>query len=663
MCGICGWVGRADEQAVRAMTRLMAHRGPDGEGVRCFPSIDGSVPAALGHRRLSIIDPTPRGAQPMSYADGRYWITYNGELYNFRQLRVDLEDDGFGFATETDTEVLLAMYARYGADMLDRLNGMFALAIWDTQRRTLLLARDRLGVKPLYYAERDGMLVFASEVKALLPAIGRARMNMAALSEYLTFLWVPDPSTLFDGVMKLAPGHCAVYDQGRLTIRKWWDMRFAPEGDGERVWASRTRDAVKSAVRRQMVSDVPLGSFLSGGLDSSAIVAEMASASGPVSTYTIGFSKEDLEYDIVPDDIRYSREIARAFPIDYHERIVEPNVTELLPRLIWHMDEPIADPAAISAYLVCAAAREKLTVILSGMGGDEIFAGYPRHLAARLARVLDGLPVGPRRVVREQIERRLTVGRPGRMRAHRRNLLKFMRSFEASTQERYLAHSSYYQSAELASLLSTDARAAIADPFARHRQYLENVKDEHWLNQLLYLDLKTFLPCLNLAYTDKMSMAASTEVRVPLLDDEVVALSGRIPPSLKLRRATRKYIFKRAMEGVLPHSVIWRPKAGFTAPARAWLVGALRPAVAELLSPASLRARGLFEPREVQRLIAENERGEADHALRIWALLTLELWQRTFMDADGSAPLDFLPQAPVRGLQDAVGTTGNRGAD
>lgn len=644
MCGICGCVGSADEATVGAMTRLMEHRGPDGEGVRCFPSVDGSLPAMLGHRRLSIIDPSERGAQPMPCSQQRYWITYNGELYNFLELRQQLESEGLRFRTETDTEVLLEMYVRHGPGMLGRLNGIFAFGVWDTREQSLFLARDRLGVKPLYYTQQDGLLTFASEVKALLPVIGRVSMNVAALSEYLTFLWVPDPATLFEGVMKLAPGHYAIYDRGKLTVQQWWDMQFAPEDATENLWASRTREAVESSVRRQMVSDVPLGSFLSGGLDSSAIVAEMAAAAGSVSTYTVGFTKEDLAYDVVPDDIRYSREIAEAFPVDYHERIVEPDVTELLPRLIWHMDEPIADPAAISAYLVCSAAREKLTVILSGMGGDEIFAGYPRHLAARLARVLDRLPVGPRRIVREQIQRRVTVGPPSRLRAHRRNLLKFMGSFEASTQERYLTHSSYYQPAELACLLSADAQAMVADPFTRHRQYIDNVRDEHWLNQLLYVDLKTFLPCLNLAYTDKMSMAASTEVRVPLLDDEIVALSGRIPPGLKLRRTTRKYIFKRAMEGVLPHSVIWRPKAGFTAPARAWLASSLRPAVAELLSPEAVRSRGLFDPPEVQRLIVENERDQADHALRIWALLTLELWQRTFIDGHGSRPLDSLPR-------------------
>ncbi|MDE3070538.1 MAG: asparagine synthase (glutamine-hydrolyzing), partial [Acidobacteriota bacterium] len=353
MCGICGSVGLADEGVIREMTALMAHRGPDGEGVRTFPSVDGRPPAALGHRRLSIIDPSERGAQPMSYAEGRYWITYNGELYNYRELRRELAREGFPFSTETDTEVLLAMYARYGEEMLARLNGMFAFAIWDAQDARLFLARDRLGVKPLYYAEHAGTFVFASEAKALLPAIGRPRMNMAALPEYLAFLWVPEPATLFEGVMKLPPGHCAAYDSDGMSVSEWWDLSFAPERAKERAWAAATREVVSGAIRRQMVSDVPLGSFLSGGLDSSAIVAEMtAAAGGTVSTYTVGFTQEDLSYDVVPDDLRYAREMATAFPIDYNERTVDPEVTALLPRLIWHMDEPIADPAAISAYLV-----------------------------------------------------------------------------------------------------------------------------------------------------------------------------------------------------------------------------------------------------------------------------------------------------------------------
>jgi asparagine synthase (glutamine-hydrolysing) len=632
VCGICGFAGRADYELVNTMTSRLRHRGPDGYGTRSFPSDDGGLPASLGHRRLSILDPGQRGAQPMRTPDGRYWITYNGEIYNFRELRASLEREGRRFRTTCDTEVVLAMYERYGADMLGRLNGIFAMAIWDERERRLFLARDRLGVKPLYHAQHGSALYFASEVKALLPALPRPRLRCDAIADYLTFLWVPDPDTLFDGIYKLAPGHYAKYSGERLEVTQYWDMSFAPEHRPEEEWSDALRHEVGAAIRRQMVSDVPLGSFLSGGIDSSAIVAEMARVGGRVTTFTVGASKQDLRHEIVPDDVRYARQIASRHGVDYHELTLEPNVVELLPKLIWHLDEPVADPAAISTYLICSAARRKLTVILSGMGGDEIFAGYPRHLAAQLGRLLGCAPLPVRRGLRRLIEAHLTLGRPGRLRGPRRNLMKLARGLDGTPWDRYLAYCSYYQGHELAAVLGPDTPAG--DPFRRHRAYLERVRDEHWLNQLLYLDLKTFLPCLNLSYTDKMSMAASAEVRVPLLDNDLVDLSARIPPELKLHGLTRKYLFKRSMESVLPREVIYRRKAGFGAPVRSWLVGELEPMVNELLCPDVIRARGLFDPVEVRRLIDANRRGQEDNALRIWALLTLELWQRTFLDAD-----------------------------
>ncbi len=634
MCGICGYVGRSDPVTIEGMTRLLSHRGPDGHGVKFFPEDGDRVPVALGHRRLSIIDPSTRGAQPMSFADGRYWITYNGELYNFRELRAELQREGMQFRTGTDTEVILAMFARYRADMLPRLNGMFAFALWDAEAQELFLARDRLGIKPLYWAHHDGVLYFASEVKAMLPALPPVHMRAELVPDYLTFLWVPGADTLFDGVFKLEPGHSAVFRDGRLSISRWWDMAFEPEERDEREWADIVRDGVAGAVKRQMVSDVPLGSFLSGGIDSSAIVAFMSEAVGRITTYTVGFSPEDLTHDIVPDDVRYARSIGQRFATDYHEEILEPRVVDLLPKLIWHMDEPIADPACISTYLICAAARERLTVILSGMGGDEVFAGYPRHLAARIGRTLDVVPRPVRTALRRGLDGRLTVGPPGGLRGPRRNLIKLMRGIDAPPVERYLTYSSYYKPIELTRLLG-DGHASSADHvLEHHRAYARRASAEHWLNQLLYIDLNTFLPCLNLAYTDKMSMAASTEVRVPLLDDWLVELSGRIPPDLKLRRLTRKYVFKRSMETVLPRNVVWRPKAGFGAPVRSWLVGDLKPMVDELLSPDAVAARGLFQPGEVQRLIAANEAGIEDNALRLWALLTLELWQRQYVDGN-----------------------------
>ena len=630
MCGICGFAGRSDKRLVQAMTDRLRHRGPDGEGVRSFPSVNGTTPASLGHRRLSIIDPTPRGAQPMQSRSGRYWLTYNGEIYNFREIRSELDREGMNFRSDCDTEVLLALYERDGAEMLTRLNGIFAFAIWDCDAGELFMARDRLGVKPLYHATKDGVLYFASEVKALLPALGGARLRPDVVADYLTFLWVPDPDTLFDGVYKLPPGHCATFRAGKLEIRQWWDMTYAVEPGDESQWVGAVREAVQAAVQRQMVSDVPLGSFLSGGIDSSAIVAEMSSANGRVTTFTVGFSAHDLGYEIVPDDVRYARQVGRLFDVDYHERTLEPDVVDLLPKLVWHMDEPVADPAAITTYLICSAARESLTVVLSGMGGDEIFAGYPRHLAARLGRGADLLPRPLVSRFTALVEARMTLGAPGRMRGPRRNLMKLARGLDASPLERYLTYCSYYRRAELSAILA-DA-VPLGDPFRRHRGYLERVRGEHWLNQLLYLDMKTFLPCLNLTYTDKMSMAASTEVRVPLLDDELVALSGRIPPELKLHRLTRKYVFKRSMQPVLPREVIYRPKAGFGAPLRSWLIGDLAPMVSDVLSPDAVKARGLFDPAEIQRLIAANHAGTEDNALRLWALLTLELWQERFVD-------------------------------
>jgi asparagine synthase (glutamine-hydrolysing) len=635
MCGICGFVGRADRALIESMTEVLAHRGPDGDGVKVFPAQDGRVPAALGHRRLSILDTSPRGAQPMGYARDRYWITYNGELYNFRELRAELEADGLEFASECDTEVLLAMYARHGEGMLDRINGIFAFAIWDTESHELFLARDRLGVKPLYHAHRDGVLYFASELKAVLEALPAPSIRHAALAEYLTFLWVPDPGTLFEGMYQLPAGHCARYANGELTVREYWDASFPIDhGLSDEGWAEQVRETAQAAIRRQMVSDVPLGSFLSGGLDSGAVVATMKAATEKVTSYTVGFSEEDLAHEIVPDDLSYARRLSQQLGLDNHERVLKPEIVELLPKLIWHLDEPIADPAAITTYLICSAGSERLTVILSGMGADEIFAGYPRHLAAQLTRPVDLLPQGMRRAVRTSLDGRLTMGKPGRLRGPRRNAMKLLRGLDQPFMDRYLTYSSYYRPEELSGLLSGELRAELADhdPFHRHREYAARHGDEQWLNRLLYLDIKTFLPCLNLAYTDRMSMAASTEVRVPLLDDELVELAGRVPPTLKLRRTTRKYVLKKSMEGVLPEEVIWRPKAGFGAPLRAWIDEDLRPLVDDCLSPAAVRERGLFEPAAVQQLVRDNQAGTADNALRIWALLVLELWQRTFVD-------------------------------
>ncbi|HEX8069175.1 MAG TPA: asparagine synthase-related protein [Pyrinomonadaceae bacterium] len=671
MCGIAGLIGIEPEARVGAMLGRIAHRGHDGEGVWASAPLDAAGRrVCLGHRRLAIIATSEAGRQPMAYADGRFSVTFNGEVYNYRELRRDLAARGHALRTETDTEVLLAAYAEWGVDCLARLNGIFAFALWDAHARTLVLARDRLGVKPLYYAtpnngtsstngtsgtgdenDADGAvganvarghaptLVFASEIKAILASglVGR-ELNVEALHQYLTFLWTPDPHTVFSGVWKLPPAHVLTWRDGVTEVRPWWDVSFdeIEEGQSEACWRERVLETLDRVVRLEMVADVPLGSFLSGGVDSSTIVALMNrhSSGRRVSTYTIGIAAEDLRYDIIPDDARWARQVGRLLATDYHEITLKPDVVELLPRLVYHMDEPVADPAIITSYLVARAARATLTVLLSGVGGDEVFAGYPRQLAMKLAGVLDPVPALLRRPFMRAVAATLPGGLPGRFTAPLRNAKKFAASAAHAFEDRYLGFGTYFNAEMKRRLYTDDLRAATQafDPYAEHRRHFARVRHAAPLNRLLYVDLKTFLPCLNLAYTDKTSMAATLEVRVPFLNHELVELAARMPPELKLRGLKRKYILKRAAESLLPREVVWRKKAGFGAPVRSWLRGALRPLVDELLSAETVRRRGLFRPAEVQRIIDANLSGREDYNLQVFQLLTLELWQRTFMD-------------------------------
>ncbi|HEY0100941.1 MAG TPA: asparagine synthase (glutamine-hydrolyzing) [Pyrinomonadaceae bacterium] len=658
MCGIAGLVSQQPERRIGAMLKSIEHRGRDDEGVWTSASVDGEGRrACLGHRRLSIIDPSEAGHQPMQYADGRYSVTFNGEIYNYRELRRELEGRNHRFRTDCDTEVLLAAYAEWGAGALARLNGMFAFALWDAFEQELILARDRLGIKPLYYAfgARDengahaneaeaskfacGSFIFASEIKAILATglVPRA-LDTEALDQYLTFLWTPDPHTVFRGIRKLPPAHVLTWRAGEIEVREWWDVSFAEieEGRSEAWWRERVLETLERVVEMEMVSDVPLGAFLSGGVDSSSIVALMNRHSDGrrVSTYTVGIEQQDLRYDIIPDDARWARQVGKLLDTDYHELMLQPDVCDLLPKLVYHMDEPVADPAVITSYLVSRAARETLTVLLSGVGGDEVFAGYPRQLAMRIAGALDPVPLSFRRPLMRALSDVLPGGLPGRLTAPLRNAKKFARSAALDFEARYLGFGTYFTDAAKRRLYTDDLNEATrdADAYCEHRRHFARVRDAAPLNRLLYVDLKTFLPCLNLAYTDKTSMAATLEVRVPFLNVELVELAARMPVNLKLRGLKRKYILKRAAESLLPKEVVWRKKAGFGAPIRSWLRGALRPLVEDLLAEETVRRRGLFRPEEVRRIIDANLSGREDYNLQVFQLLTLELWQRTFMD-------------------------------
>ena len=623
------------------MLARIEHRGPDDEGIYIAETSSGNR-VALGHRRLSIIDLSPAGHEPMPDASGTVWLTYNGEIYNFKELRRELESLGHRFKSETDAEVIIYAYIEWGRECLSRFNGMFAFAIWDARDQSLFIARDRLGIKPLYYADTPAGFAFASEIKALLAIPGFERApDLDALDQFMTFLWTPDPRTAFRGVSKLPPAHYLVYRNGKTEVSEYWDLSFDEDDSlSEAEWTEALRAQITRSVRAQMVSDVPLGAFLSGGLDSSTIVALMTGASHKITTYTFGFTQEDLRYDILEDDVKYARIVGRKFKTDYQEHYLEPHVIELLPKLVYHLDEPVADPAIITSYLICRAGRERLTVLLSGMGGDEVFAGYPRHAAVKIAEAYNMIPTMLSRPVVDA----LPGAKPGRFTALFRNTKKLARSAALPERERYLGFGTYFTEDEKRELYSGAMREAANDfnPYREHQKYFDRVAGQDFVNQMLYVDLKTFLPCLNLTYTDKTSMASSTEVRVPLLDHELVELAARIPARLKLKGLTGKHILKRAAEAWLPPEIISRKKAGFSAPIRAWLVRDLREMVEDLLSKSNINRRGYFEYSVVRRLIDENLSGREDNSLKVFQLLTLELWHRAFIDEPDPKPKDTL---------------------
>jgi asparagine synthase (glutamine-hydrolysing) len=645
MCGIAGLIDTEPERYIARMLQSIEHRGRDDEGVWTSDIFDDEeLRICLGHRRLAIIDTTSAGHQPMLSADGRYVITFNGEIYNYRELRRELSSKQHQFKTESDTEVLLAAFAEWGLDSLLRLNGMFAFAIWDQKEQTLTLARDHVGIKPLYYTQIESMhgkrssFVFASEIKAILATklIDRA-LDPEALNQFLTFLWTPDPNTLFRDIKTVPPGHVLTFRNKKITTREWWDVSFddVEEGRSETWWQQRVLETLDRVVGMEMVADVPLGAFLSGGVDSSAIVAMMKNHSDGrrITTYTSGIQAEDFRYDIIPDDLKWARRVNQHLDTDYHEIMLNPSVAELLPQLVYHMDEPVID-MAIPTYLISQAAREHLRVMLSGMGGDEVFAGYPRQLAMKLATAFDPVPTLIKRPLLKTIEVSLPGGMAGPLTAPFRNAKKFARSAGLDFESRYLGYGTYFTDAAKQRLYTREFGELTRnfDAYDSHRRYFARSAGAAPLNRLLYLDLKTFLPCLNLMTTDKTSMAANLEVRVPFLNRELLELAARMPADLKLKGFKRKYILKQALEQLLPKDVIWRKKAGFGAPVRSWLRGSLRPLVDDLLTEESVNKRGLFRFDEVKRIIAANQSGREDYSLQVFQLLNLELWQRQFLD-------------------------------
>jgi len=646
MCGLAGMAGVRDSALLDAMLKITRHRGPDDRGTYLTNGDSPEFQAAIGSNRLKVLDLSSAGHQPMSSPRGEVWVVYNGEIFNFAALRDELRADGLSFRSQTDTEVLPLLYLKYGDRMVEHLNGIFAFAIWDSRQQRLLVARDRMGVKPLYYARAGSRLYFASEVKSLLLAPElRAEMDPAALSEFLSLLYVPNPGTMFKNILKLEPGCRLTWQAGKISIDRYWDSseRIPWMPGDERELARQCRTVLKDAVRRQLVSDVPVGFFLSGGLDSSALLACAAEVhSGPLRCYTIAFQKEHARMEQSGDDRSYAKLVAERFGAECHELMVAPDVADLLSKVIWHMDDAVADPAAIATYLICREAKSDATVLLSGQGADELFGGYRVHLISTLARRLRLLPS----ILRERLMpavlqavsglgARMPSLNPGLLMAACRFSGKALRMSGLTPQDQYIGMRSYLDGMELSSLLNPDVLGAARPPDLILKKHFSAAASLDFVDQMLYVDQQTFLPDLNLAYTDKQSMAASIEVRVPFLDHVVVDFMRQVPPELKLHGYTQKYILKKAMEDVLPPEVISRRKAAFGLPVRSWLKNELREMVGDLLSERRVRERGLFQPGAVARMVRENGR-RRDYTLQLWSLLTLELWQQVFIDESRS---------------------------
>jgi len=641
MCGIIASIGFGDREALQRMTDLIAHRGPDDAGLWCEDENRGRF-VGLGSRRLAILDLTPAGHMPMISADGNYVLVYNGEIYNYRTLRNELEACGHHFRSNTDSEVILHGYRQWGVHCVSRFNGMFAFALWDRAERRLFFARDHFGIKPLYYTEDNGRLALASELKSLLllKEVSRA-IDFHALDQYFSFLWVPEPATIFKHIRKLLPGHYGLFRDGNLRIEQYWDLRFPREDQSQpidpRELVGELRARFAHTVKSQLVSDVPVGAFLSAGMDSSSIVANMAGASSArVHTYTISFPLKNRRGEVALDDPRVAARTARHFDCVHTDIVVNPDAARLLPRLVWHMDEPVADPAIITAYLINREARKSVTVLLSGIGGDEVFGGYRKYQAHYLAQKYQRLPRWLRLRLLEPMVRQAPILSKTPWAAYMRFAKKMLRSGSLPPQERFIMDSVYLSDTDKVQLYRPELYSEIIgyDPRHRHLDCFAKVAECDFLNQMLYLDTKMFLPSLNLNYNDKMSMASSAEVRVPFLDWEFVQWAAdNVPPSLKIHGSTTKYILRQAMEPLIPAEVLTQAKAGFGAPIDQWLRDELRPMVEELLSDHAIRLRGMFDPGFVRRMIEEHYSGSADRSFNIWQLLTLELWFRQFVDA------------------------------
>jgi asparagine synthase (glutamine-hydrolysing) len=628
MCGVAGYLStgrdpRQAEEVVRAMVTALDHRGPDASGLHR----DG--PVVLGHTRLAIIDLRPESNQPFLSADGEVALTFNGEIYNYKALAKDLESSGVTLRTRSDTEVILELYRRDGLDFLQELRGMFALGLWDRRQQRLVLARDRLGKKPLFFHVGAEGLAFASELGALLAddRIER-KVDPQGLHAYLALGYVPTAHAILQGVRKLAPGTMAVFEGGQLRTHRYWHLRFAPQERPVKELVEELRHLLFESVSLRLVSDVPLGAFLSGGIDSSAVVAIMSKlGANPVRTFSIGFDEGDFS------EVAYARQVAALYRTEHHEEVVRPQAAELLPVLVKAYGEPFADPSALPTYLLAQMTRKHVTVALSGDGGDEGFAGYHRYAHEKMSRLFQRLPRGLVQPVARFVETHFPGQQKGPVGEAAASIRTHARRVQMGDVPRYAAQFGSFTTDQLEELCTPALTAAGADAGqALFHRLLEAASAPDELGRLLELDTQTYLVDDIFTKVDIASMQHALEVRCPLVDHQLLEFAATVPSSLKMRGFRGKWLLRQAVSDLLPASILDRRKRGFSIPHARWLRGELRSMLHDTLLAPRAYQRGQLQRPYVERLIAEHDSGQVDHGLRLWNLLWLELWHRQFVD-------------------------------
>lgn len=626
MCGIAGFIERdrdaptaPREIALDKMCRVITYRGPDEQGTTVIGR------AALGMRRLSIID-VKSGQQPIFSEDENLIIVFNGEIYNYRELKSELESFGHRFKTNSDTETILYAYKQFGAACLEKLRGMFAFAIWNKREESLFIARDRVGKKPLFYhlTER-GNFVFGSELKVLLThGEIKKEINLTALDAYLTFGYVPEEFCIFKNVHKLAPGNYLIFKDGVIETKQYWDFRYEKTAElkSEAEYVERLRELITESVKVRLISEVPLGAFLSGGVDSSAIVGTMAKLSAkPVKTFSIGFNEDSF------NELKYARLVAEHFQTEHHEFVVTPDLMETVDELVWHFDEPFSDPSSLPTFMVSKMAREYVTVVLSGDGGDELFAGYTRYVTEKQRRAFDKIPRVLRENLLKPLSEKLPTGTKGKY---------YLYNSSLGAVDRYIDNVSFFNQMRRRMLYQDEFLKQLNDNFGNgetvYRSIAETVSSNEAIDRLLYLDSKTYLPSDILTKVDRMSMAASIEARVPLLDHKLIEFVTNIPGNLKLNGLETKYIFRKAVRGLIPDAILERPKQGFGVPLNEWINRQLRSRIRETLSEKSFATRGYFDAKYVQTLLDEHGTNRRNHSYALWMLFMLELWHQRYLD-------------------------------